>query len=144
MNTRGYEWGLTRVLHYSSNRASVPSFQLQIKSFTKVHKDVVFLLEPGQGEIGGHCMTLVTRYLLVNRAEREVNSVLTSLLIGSDRQNGLYMGIRPCMFGKTTKESLSLWYTPFGDTACCLGVMPSIKGSDSRSVKMFPSQQKAP
>jgi len=73
------------------------SLSLQIKGFAKVQKDVVtlLLLEPGPG---GHCMTLVTRYLLVDRGEREVNSVLTLSLFGSDRQSGLYNVIEACTF----------------------------------------------
>ena len=35
-------------------------------------------------------MTLVMKYLLVDRVEREVNSVLTLSLLGSDRQSGLF------------------------------------------------------
>ena len=51
-------------------------------------------------------MTLVMRYFLADRVEREANSVLTSLLIESDRQSGLYNGIKPCMFEGTKKQSL--------------------------------------
>ena len=74
----------------SSNTESVPAFCLQIKGLTKVQKGVVLVLEPGQQGSVGHCMTLVTRYPLVNQVEREANSVLTSSFIGSDRQSGSY------------------------------------------------------
>ena len=72
-------------------------------------------------------MTLVTRYLLVDRVEREVNSVLTPSLIGSEKQSGLYTGIKPCMFERTKKQSLPPWYPPFSDTLCCLEAVPSFK-----------------
>ena len=129
---------------HSSDTESAPSFRLQIKGFAKAQKGVVLPLEPGQQGAGGHCMTLVTRCLVADRVEREVNCVLTSSLIGSDRQSGLYNGIKPCTFEGTKKQSLSPWYPPFSDTPCCLGTLPSLKvGSNSRSVKMFPSQQKS-
>ena len=51
----------------SSDTESGPPYQLQIKGFAKVRKDVV--LEPGQRGSGGHCMAFVTRYLLVDRVE---------------------------------------------------------------------------
>jgi len=128
----------------SSDTESAPAFWFQIKGFTKVQKGGVLVLGPGQRGSGGHCMTLVTRYTLVDREERKVNSVLTSSLIGSDRQSGLYNVIKPCTFKKTEKRSPYPWYTPFSDTSCCLGVMHSFKGSaDWRSANMFPSQQKS-
>ena len=37
-------------------------------------------------------MTLVTRYPLVSRVEREVNNDLRLSLLGSDNMNGLYNG----------------------------------------------------
>ena len=54
-------------------------------------------------------MTLVMRYLLVNQVDREVNSVLTSSLIGSERQNGRYSAIRVCMFERAKTRPLSPW-----------------------------------
>ena len=38
----------------------------------------------------GHCMTLVMRYLLARREERETKYELKSWLFGSDRPSGLY------------------------------------------------------
>ena len=51
---------------------------------------VYSLPELDQGGLGAHCMTLVMRYLLVSRVEKETNNDLKSLSIGSDRPNGLY------------------------------------------------------
>ena len=51
--------------------------------------------EPGKKKLGGHCMTLVTRYLLVSRVEKETNNNLKSSLLGSERQSGLYNSVKP-------------------------------------------------
>ena len=40
-------------------------------------------------------MTLVMRYLLVSRVEKEINNELKSLLLGSDRPSGLYNSVKP-------------------------------------------------
>ena len=40
-------------------------------------------------------MTLVMRYLLVSRVEKETNNDLKSPLLGSDRQRGLYDAVEP-------------------------------------------------
>ena len=39
-------------------------------------------------------MTLVTRYLLVSRVEKETNNDLKLSLLGSDRQSGLYNSVK--------------------------------------------------
>ena len=87
-------------------------------------------------------MALVTRYLLVDRVERDVNSALTSLFIGSDRQSGWYDTISGVSMFDSAKKSCLSSQCPYV-SPCCLGAMPSCKGSDARSVKMFPSQQKS-
>ena len=48
------------------------------------------MCEPGWPESEGHCMILVTRYLLVSRVEQEVNNDLRSSFLGSDSISGLY------------------------------------------------------
>jgi len=40
-------------------------------------------------------MTLVMRYLLVSRVERETNNDFKSSLLGSDRPSGLYSLVKP-------------------------------------------------
>jgi len=50
------------------------------------------MCEPGWPGSGGHCMILVTRYLLVSRVENKVNNDLSSSFLGSDGTNGLCKG----------------------------------------------------
>jgi len=50
------------------------------------------MCEPAWPGPGGHCMTLVTRYVLVGRVENEVNNDLSSSFLGSDRMSGWYKG----------------------------------------------------
>jgi len=64
----------------------VLSFRCQINGFSTLNRDVV-MCEPGSG---GHCMILVTRYLLVGRVESEVNNDLIPSFLGSDSISGLY------------------------------------------------------
>jgi len=81
-------------------------------------------------------MIIVTRYLLVSRVEHEVNNDLRTSLLGSDSISGLYKArVLTCnrLQAVTTSFVEDIWY--------CLGVMSAIKESDSRSAKMFPSQQ---
>ena len=52
-----------------------------------LYKGVV-IFEPGCQGSGGHCMILVTRYLLVSRVGNEVNNDLRSLLLESDSISG--------------------------------------------------------
>ena len=52
------------------------------------------VLAPGQRGLGGHCMTRVTRYLLVSRVEKETSNDLKSSLLGSDRPSGLYNSVK--------------------------------------------------
>jgi len=61
-----------------------------------LYKGVV-MFEPGRRGRGGHCMMLVTRYLLVSRVEHEVNNDLKMSLLGSDSISGLYK-VRPLKF----------------------------------------------
>ena len=53
------------------------------------------VLEPYRRGSGGHSMTLVTRYLLVSRVERETNDELKLSLLGSDKPSGLYNSVKP-------------------------------------------------
>ena len=80
-------------------------------------------------------MTLVTRYLLVSRVENEVNNDLRSSLLGSDSNSGLYKARwqKSVQFQAITRSA--------EDSLCCLGVMPAINESDSRTAKRFPSQK---
>jgi len=55
----------------------------------------VLMPEPGWRGSEGHCMTLVMRYLLVSRVERETNNDFKSSLLGSDRPSGLYSLVKP-------------------------------------------------
>ena len=71
------------------------SFRCQTNGFTTLYKGVMF--ETGSRRSGGHCrgsgghcMILVTRYLLVSRVENEVNNDLRSSLFGSDSITGSY------------------------------------------------------
>ena len=88
-------------------------------------------------------MTLVMRYLLVSRVEKEANNDLKSSLLGSDRQSGSYNSTKQPKWSYALTALLSPWYPPLSDILCCLGVMFAFKESDSRSVKRFPSQQKS-
>jgi len=79
-----------------------------------------------QGSVG-HCMILVTRYLLVGRVENEVNNDLSSSFLGSDRISGLYKNKSwPVVRFMAVTRSLH-W----------IGVMSAFKESDSR----FPSRE---
>ena len=73
----------------SSDTGPVISFQCQTNGFAMRYKGVV-AFEPGWRGSGGHCMILVTRYLLVRQVESEVNNNLRLSLLGSDSINGLY------------------------------------------------------
>ncbi|KIM56536.1 hypothetical protein SCLCIDRAFT_241605 [Scleroderma citrinum Foug A] len=87
-------------------------------------------------------MTLVMRYLLVSRVEKETISDLKSSLLGSDRPSGLYNSVKRSGLWYALTMPLSLWCPPRSDILCCLGVIFAFKESVLRSVKMFPSQQK--
>ena len=66
-----------------------PSFRCQTNGFAMLHKGVVTPEGSPRGS-GGHCMTRVTRYLLVSREEKETNNDLKSSSLESDRPSGLY------------------------------------------------------
>ena len=104
---------------------------------------VYSLPEQDQGGLGAHCMTLVMRYLLVSRAERETKNDLKSLLLGSERPSGLYNLMTPLEPWNALTMSLSFWSPPHSDILCCLGVMFTFEESDLSSAKMFPSQHKS-
>jgi len=87
-------------------------------------------------------MTLVMRYLLVSRLEKEANNDLKSSFLGSDSPSGLYKMMEPPKSWCTLTTSFSLWCSYLADILCRLGAMPAFKESDLRSAKRFPSQQK--
>ena len=74
---------------HSSATELVLSFRCQTNGFSTLNRGVV-MCEPGWPGSGGHCMILVTRYLLVSRVEHEVNNDLKSSLLGSDSISGSY------------------------------------------------------
>ena len=87
-------------------------------------------------------MTLVTRYLLVSRVEKETNMDLKSSSLGRDRTSGLYNLVKlPERYAFTTPPSV--WCPSLPDILCCRGVMFAFKESDMKSVKRFPSQRKS-
>ena len=57
-------------------------------------------------------MTIVIRYLLVSRVERETKNDLKSSLLGSDRPIGLYNLMIPLESWYVLTTSLSLWSPP--------------------------------
>ena len=58
-----------------------------------LHQRVV-MLEPYRQGSAGHCITRVTRYLLVSRVEKETNNDLNLSLLGSDRPSGWYNSVK--------------------------------------------------
>jgi len=75
---------------HSSATELLLSFRCQINSFSMVHRSTIVIFEPGWSGSGGHCMILMTRYLLVSRVEHEVNNDLKVSLLGRDSISGLY------------------------------------------------------
>ena len=67
----------------SSNPEPALSFRYQTNGFATLYKGVV-IFEQGWRGLGRQCTILVTRYLLVSRAESEVNNDLKLSLLGSD------------------------------------------------------------
>ena len=122
---------------HSFDAAPPLSFRCQTNGFSMLHQHVM-VLKPCWRESGGHCMTLVMRYLLVSRVEKETNNDLKSLSIGSDRPNGLYnlMEQPGWLYATLTMLFRSLWCLPFSDILCCLGVIFAFKESDLRSANI--------
>ena len=94
-------WRWIRTFYGSTIRYTIWNTSVHMGSLSKSDG-------PRHSVNSSHCMTLVTRYLLVSRAERSIRIELTWLLLGSDKPVGLCRMTSPSPCRRTLTVSLSV------------------------------------